>query len=209
MAQNSLIGGRGANQQGQLQHHPPLGMQASWPHYLGETSGWVITPCGTHSHHTGLTSLPTNRSSALEGQARNVWSPSEGPSRYTSSATRPSGYDLVDSFGDGSTDFTSAISSTGQDDQFFGDESWLHTEPFALTVHETIGAQFDAGNEPSFSSVGLDVIGGQSGAGSDHQPRTTTVSRRDRRRSSMKGNLEFGCPEPGCGWTFRSQADLR
>jgi hypothetical protein len=205
---------RGANQQERAQHYPALGIQAGWPYYSAGSSIWEDASFGANPHHLGPTSLPTNGSSVLEGHAQNIWSSSGGPSQYTSSATRPSGYDPVDSFGDGSTDFTSAVSSFGEDDQFIGDESWLPTVPFTLTGHETIGAQFDVSILPSFGSVGLDAIGGQFGAGTHHQPRTTTtanssVHRRDRRRSSMKGDLDFMCPELGCGWTFGTKADLR
>jgi hypothetical protein len=214
MAQNSLMYECGANQQEQAQHQPALGIPAAWSNYPGGTSMWEVSPYPTHSQHTGPTSLPTNRSSVLGGGVQNVWSPSGGPSQYTSSATRPSGYDQLRSFGDCSADLSSVISSFEQDDQFLGEESWLYTAPFNTIGHETIGAQFDVGVEPSFGSVSLDAIGGRSGASFDDRLGTTItadspVARRDRRRSSMKGNLEFECPEPGCGWTFKSQADLR
>jgi hypothetical protein len=205
---------RGANQQQQSQHHPAHGIPAAWPNHPSGTSMGEVSPYGTYSQHTGPTSLPTNRSSVLEGGTQNVWSPSGGPSRYTSSATRPSGYEPLGSFGVCSTDLRSVISSFEQDDEFLGGESWLCTAPFNTIGPETIGAQFDVGVGPSFGSVGFDAIGGQSGASLDNRLGPTTiadppVARRDRRRSSMKGNLEFGCPEPDCDWTFKSQADLR
>jgi hypothetical protein len=214
MAQSSLMSDRGANQQQQAQHHPTVVMQPIWSDFPGGPRVWDNTPYGTDSHHVGPTTLPTNGSSVLGGGAQNAWSPSGGPSQYTSSATRPSGYDQLGSFGDCSADLSSVISSFERDDQLFGDDSWRYTAPLPSIGHEAIGAQFDVGVDSFLGSVGLGAVGGQFGAGEDDNLRTKTIAgspvgRRERRRASKKGDLKFKCPELGCGWTFGTKADLR
>jgi hypothetical protein len=69
----------------------------------------------------------------------------------------------------------------------------------------------------SFDSLGrwaTDDNGSHSGVVPGDLPRTSTTAdsptaRRDKRRSTMKGDLDWKCETPGCGWTFNTKTDLR
>lgn len=176
------------------QHNAALDAYAFSPLFSNETNWWANTLDGTQMQHTGPFGLPTDGTSMFGEEVQDFSSLSDKPSHYTTSATLPSGFDAVGGFGDGPTDLGSTVSSFALCSQLVDEQAHLNQAPFSSIGPGIAGHQFSPylqGQPPATKKV------------------ASPTGRPHRRRSSTKGHFELKCMEPGCGWTFKTRADLR
>jgi hypothetical protein len=215
MAQETMTNERGAIQSERGRRYEVLDMYAGTPSCFNGINGLAYAPDVTHLYPMGSMNLPVYSSSMPEEEARGMWSPSEGLSQYTSPATLLSVSNPVGGGGGRPADLRSAISSFGLDDGSVNGQTCLDQAPFRSVGHDDFGALYSFHGEASFHTAEFDFVGGQLDVGLPGYPtamadiRISPSTRRVRRRSSTKGDLEFKCTKPRCGWTFDTKADLR
>jgi hypothetical protein len=213
-AQDTMMNECGETQLEQADHYEMIDMHAETPGYFNGMNGLAYTPDVTHLYPTRPMNLPAYGSFAPEEEAPEMWSSSDGPSYYTSPATLLSVSNPVGGGGGLPAELRSTISSFGLEDGSMNGQACLYQAPFRSIGDNDFGAlyNFEVGASSTAEPV---FVGGQFGVGFEDHPTTmaeiedSPSARRVRRRSSTKGDLEFECTIPRCGWTFDTKAGLR
>jgi hypothetical protein len=209
--QDTMTSECGEIQSERARHYGILDTHAGTSVYFNGMNALSYAPDVTHLYPMGPMNLPAYSSSTPEEEARGLWSSSEGLSQYTSPATRLSVYNPVGGGGGLPVDGRSAISSFGLHDRSVNGQICLDQAPFRSVGPDDFGGLYNFDVEPSLPNF----VGGQFVSGFEGHPTTmadigsSPSTRRVRRRSSTKGDLEFKCTKPRCGWTFDTKADLR